>query len=45
MGIIFLTSDLMKAFRGQEGGGGGVIQSIGQEIACHFSQDPTMVTK
>ena len=25
--------------------GSGLIQSIGQEIACHFSQDHTMVTK
>ena len=25
--------------------GGGLIQSIGQENACHFSQDHTMVTK
>ena len=25
--------------------GGGLIQSIGQENACHFSQDYTMVTK
>ena len=26
-------------------GGGGLIQSIGQENACNFSQDHTMVTK
>ena len=26
-------------------GGGGRILPIGQEIACHFSQDHTMVTK
>ena len=26
-------------------GGGGVRQDIGQEIAYHFSQDHTMVTK
>ena len=25
--------------------GGGRIQPIGQEIACHFSQDHTMVPK
>ena len=25
--------------------GGGLIQSIGQENACHFSQGQTMVTK
>ena len=25
--------------------GGGLIQSIAQEIACHFSQEHTMVTK
>ena len=25
--------------------GGGLIQSIAREIACHFSQDHTMVTK
>ena len=27
------------------GGGGGLRQPIGQEIACHFSQDHAMVTK
>ena len=26
-------------------GGGGLIQSIAREIACHFSQDHTLVTK
>ena len=32
-------------FNPKRPGGGGGILPIGQEIACHFSQDHTMVTK